>query len=299
MNSVAPKKIVILGHSGFIGRALIRRCQTKFKAAQVLGFSSKEIDLTSESQARELEKHLDESTVLIVCSGVKKQSGDTLEIFSKNMAIATNLSGVLASASLQKVVLLSSTDVYGDRAQSAPISEATPVNPASFYGLAKLATEVLLHKTLVETPVCPLVILRPPLIYGAEDQSRGYGPTGFAYAAIDGSPITVWGDGEEKRQFVYIDDLTSIIVKLIGSDFSGVLNVVNNDSETFAKAIKIISEISDLPVQIMTRKRSKESIDNMFCNQLLRELLPEMAFTSLADGIAKTMQAIKNNQVGN
>jgi UDP-glucose 4-epimerase len=298
MNSVAPKKIVILGHSGFIGSALIRSCKAAFKSAQVLGLSSKEIDLTSDSQASELSKYLDASTVLIVCSGVKKQNGDNLDIFSINMAIATNLCGVLATASLQKVVFLSSTDVYGDRSQSAPISEATPVNPASYYGLAKLATEVLLHKTLVDSRLCPLVILRPPLIYGAGDQSRGYGPTGFAYAAIDGSPIAVWGDGEEKRQFLYIDDLTAIVVKLVSGDFSGVLNVVNNDSETFAKAIDVIRELSDVPIKLITRRRSKESIDNIFTNQLLRELLPEMQFTSLADGMKKTIQAIKKESSG-
>ena len=68
------------------------------------------------------------------------------------------------------------------------ISEITPVQPRSYYGIAKYTSECLLRKQCADVNT-QLILLRPPLIYGKGDLSRGYGPTGFTYKAISSDEI--------------------------------------------------------------------------------------------------------------
>ena len=60
-----------------------------------------------------------------------------------------------------------------------------------------------------------LLILRPALVYGKEDLSYSYGPTGFIYKAINFEELVLWGDGSELREFIYVEDVAKIVDQLI------------------------------------------------------------------------------------
>jgi nucleoside-diphosphate-sugar epimerase len=133
--------------------------------------------------------------------------------------------------------------------------------------------------------------VRPPLIYGPGDHGRTYGPSGFCAAAREGSIITLWGDGTELREFLFIDDFCAILHRLTFGEFSGVLNLASGKSHRFVDIIEYLKQQFPNSLNINRRERSKQKVDNAFKPALLRSLLPEgFTFTPLADGIIKTLR---------
>jgi UDP-glucose 4-epimerase len=287
------KRVVILGHSGFIGSHLMKA----FEAAgdvEVKGVSMPRVDLTTPSSRETLIETLDESTAVVVCAAVKRQFGDTLEVYHQNMTIVENFAAAVAARPVARVAFMSSAAVYGEETHNVSISETTPVNPTSFYGIAKFTGECLLKKAFAALDSPSLICFRPPLVYGPGDQGRTYGPAGFSAALHEGKPITLWGDGAELREFLYVQDLCQIIRHLTLSDYSGAVNLVSGQSYCFTDVLEILRGISPTDFIVNQRERSKQKVDNAFDATLLRSLLPaDFVFTPLESGVRTTLDSIR------
>lgn len=183
----------------------------------------------------------------------------------------------------------SSAAVYGEDVHNTNITEDTPPHPTSYYGLAKFTSEILLRKAIGQNQTS-LLVLRPALIYGPGDQG-GYGPTGFIKSALAGEPIVLWGDGEEKREFIYVGDVARIVHALTSQDYDGVVNVVSGHSYTFKDALEVVSRLLPLGQPPGSRPRTKNKADHGFDNSRLRSLLPDFQFTDLANGVRLTFEA--------
>ncbi len=277
-----PEKIVLLGHSGFIGSHLENQL-SRSTNGQVIGRSLPDMDLTDSEQADRLIPYLEPDGTLILAAAVKRQFGDTLDAFRQNMAIVENICRLLEIYPVKRVIYMSSSAVYGEETENLDISEHTPVNPTSYYGINKYTSERLLKKTCGDRT--KLICLRPPLIYGPNDPARTYGPAGFVAAAIENQPITLWGDGTELREFIYIDDLCRLIEWLLGSEFNGELNVVSGTAYCFADIVTILEE--KIPgLNVTSRARSKQKANNAFDARKIRSLLPaDFSFTTLQQGL--------------
>lgn len=282
------KKIIILGHSGFVGTHL-KSAVSKKDGWVVTGCSLPSVDLTLPEHVSRLAPFFTPDSTLVLAAAVKRQFGDTLEAYKQNMAIVENICGLLKAQPIKRVIFMSSSAVYGEETENLNICESTPVNPTSYYGISKYVAERLLHKACGENRVTSLVSLRPPLVYGPADQGRTYGPAGFSAAALEGAPITLWGDGTELREFIYIEDLCQVISYLVANEFSGELNVVSGIAYCFADVIAILKEkFPNLVVN--TRPRSKQKANNAFDASKMKSLLPEdFQFTSLQVGLASML----------
>ena len=287
-----PKQIVILGHSGFIGSHL-ERLLSKSANWNVVGRSLPDIDLTNQEHASRLTPFLVPESTLVLVAAVKRQFGDTLEAFRQNMAIVENICRLLETHPVKRVIFMSSSAVYGEETENTRISEQTPVNPTSYYGINKYAAERLLRKACTTNQLTSLVCLRPPLVYGPDDQARTYGPSGFSVAALEGAPITLWGDGTELREFIYIDDLCRLIEFFADNEFEGELNVVSGTPYCFADVITALKKkLPDLEVN--TRSRSRQKANNAFDASRIKSLLPaNFRFTSLEEGLARILDRSK------
>ena len=287
MTSKVPN-VFILGHSGFIGSHL-GRALLESGTWEVTGRSLPDIDLTVFNSARQLVPYFTPRTTLVLAAAVKRQFGDTLEAFRQNVAIVENVCRLLETHPVRRVIFFSSAAVYGEETGNTCINEQTPVNPTSFYGIAKYTAERLLKKTSEASQQTSLVCLRPPLVYGAGDKGRSYGPAGFCAAAQEGTSITLWGDGSELREFIYIDDICRLIEVLIGSEFSGELNVASGTRYCFADVVAVLkSRMPDLEVN--TRPRNRQKADNAFDACKIKSLLPpNFKFTSLEAGLARIL----------
>jgi UDP-glucose 4-epimerase len=284
-----PRRVVVLGHTGFIGRRVKARLLAGREKVEVVADALPRLDLTDPAETAALAGWFDLDTAVILCSGIKRQLGDSLEIFQKNVAMVTNLCHLLRERPVGRLVFLSSAAVYGEEVDDRALREDTPVRAASYYGLAKFVSEGLLRKAGVGT----LAVLRPPLVYGPGDGGGIYGPSGFAKAALDGRPITLWGDGTELREFVLVEDLAEVVVRLTFHDYDGVVNVASGRSRTYQDALTALSACLGRRPAVTARPRSRAQVDNQYDNTLLRRLLPDFAFTSLEEGVARTLDGLR------
>ncbi len=282
------KKIVILGHTGFIGSKLKQYFEQKHSEIELKAYSIGSLDLTDRSQVAQFKTVFDEQTTVVVCAAIKKQLGDNFDTFSQNLEMTKNLCRVLEQNPVKKLVYFSSAAVYGEDIHNNHITEKTPVNPRSFYGLAKFTAERLFSKVLENKS--KLLILRPALIYGTGDQSKSYGPSGFVDSAIKKKTVLLWGDGTEKREFIFLDDIIKITHDLTFSNSEGIVNIASGKSYTFIDIINVISELLNYKLEINTQDRTKDKVDNEFDNYLLSSLLPGFKFTKLEEGIKEMIK---------
>ena len=190
------KRIIIFGDSGYIGGSLKDTLQEKYPDIEILGFSFPEVDLTN-NDTYLLEEYVIPGTIMVMCSGIKKQYGDSLEIFEKNLKMVVNVCKNLLSDNVLRFVFVSSAEVYGEDLDDMSISEETQVAPTSYYGMAKYTSELIIKKSLTDYPNTSFIVLRPALVFGPGEEESFYGPSGFMKAALQIEEILLWGDGSE------------------------------------------------------------------------------------------------------
>lgn len=289
-DSPAIQRVLILGHTGYIGGHLLAYFQQHARGIEILGQSVSTVDLTQADQAATLADLLTPNTALIVCAAIKKQLGDNLDTLAQNLQIASNLCRLLEKQQVARLVLFSSAAVYGEDVHNTQITEETPVQPNSYYGIGKFTTERLFRKVISQHETGSLLMLRPALVYGPAEAGTFYGPSGFLKTAMRGDSITLWGDGTEKREFVYIADLVEATYRLTFHHYNGIVNMVSGTSYSYTDALKIISELVPQPLQLNSRPRSKPQVDHGFDNQLLRDLAPDLSFTDLQAGLQQVFE---------
>ena len=112
--------IILLGSSGYIGKILLE--SLKKKKFEVQGFSSSEIDLTSENAHKQLISLSKENSVLVIATrALGKQ--DSNEMFKKEIIMGMNISKYLESSKVKKCIYLSTVSVYDDSITNMNITE--------------------------------------------------------------------------------------------------------------------------------------------------------------------------------
>ncbi len=147
LSGTAPNNnshILILGHTGFIGKNLIEYLERKLPEVEIVGKSSYDIDLTSDKCTTRLENCFLSNTILVILSGIKRQFGDSIDNFEKNLKMTENVCRALSNKKIGRVIYFSSVAVYGEDIHNVVITEKTHIIPRTYYALAKYASEQLL-----------------------------------------------------------------------------------------------------------------------------------------------------------
>src|SRR3954465_11376867 len=141
-------------------------------------------------------------------AGVRKSWGRDFAIYTVNNIEATQvlLEAVSHAPAIERLVYASSSSVYGDNV-AMPMREDALPQPVSPYGVTKLAAEQLCHLYYVNYGV-PTVSLRYFTVYGPR-QRPDMGFHKFLRATILGEPIALYGDGEQTRDFTFVQDIVS------------------------------------------------------------------------------------------
>ncbi|MCB0311001.1 MAG: NAD-dependent epimerase/dehydratase family protein [Bdellovibrionales bacterium] len=139
-------------------------------------------------------------------AGVRASWGDYFASYVHNNVFATQklLEALRKSDSVKKIVFASSSSIYGN-AEISPTSEDAIPAPVSPYGVTKLASEHLMSLYAVEAGL-PTVSLRYFTVFGPR-QRPDMAFNRFIRAAIKQDEITVYGDGEQSRDFTYVGDV--------------------------------------------------------------------------------------------
>ena len=164
-----------------------------------------------------------------------------------NFVGTLNVCEAMRELHVQRVVFASSAAVYGNNGEGRAIDEDTPKAPLTPYAADKLASEHYLDFYRRQHGLVP-AIFRFFNIYGPrQDPSSPYSGviSIFTERALQGQPITVFGDGEQTRDFVYVGDLVEVLVQALDAPevLPGAVNVGLNRSITLNR---LLSEISNL-----------------------------------------------------
>lgn len=144
-------------------------------------------------------------------------------------------------AYVEHFIYISSSMVYGNF-QSAEVDEDHPLNPIGIYGALKVAGEkmVVAYQQVFNLPY---TIIRPSALYGPRCVSRRVGQI-FIESSLVGKPLQVDGDGAEKIDFTYVDDLIEGISLVMQkpSSHNQIFNLTYGDSRSIQDVIGIIRQ---------------------------------------------------------
>jgi len=191
-----------------------------------------------------------------------------------------------------KVVFASSAAVYGD-VSVLPVGEDAPTRPVSPYGIDKLASELALDYYAAVHGV-PTTALRFFNVYGPrQDPSSPYSGviSIFADRARAGRPLTIFGDGSQTRDFVYVGDVVRAIVAALGDGNSRlVANVGTGGEISILELARTIVELCGgaSPIQ-HAPARPGEILKSLARVDRLRDALGVVAETRLVDGLRATL----------
>jgi len=132
----------------------------------------------------------------------------------------------------------------------------------------------------------PLAILRPSLLYGANDPHNGYGPNRFRRLAAKDEPITLFGEGEESRDHVYIEDVARLAALTVMRRSRGVLNVATGVSTSFRDIAEMVVALAKNPAPIRSTPRQNPITHRHFDITECLKAFPQFHYTPLRDGLA-------------
>ncbi len=196
-----------------------------------------------------------------------------------------------------KMVFASSALVYKTAESGQKITEEHPLNPSCPYTANKINGENLVM-AYFKTYKLPVVILRPFSIYGPFQRSDSEGGVMsiFINKKLNGQPLEVFGDGEQGRDFFYIEDCAEFMARACFSE-KAVGQIFNAGSGEETKIKDLAEKIADNKVEIKFIKHHHPyaEITNMCADSSKAEKILNWKPTiSLEQGIIKTEQWLKN-----
>jgi nucleoside-diphosphate-sugar epimerase len=129
----------------------------------------------------------------------------------------------------------------------------------------------------------PLCIIRPTLIYGPKDPHNGYGPNKFIRLAKSNIDLEIFGNGEEKRDHVFINDLAEIIFMVILNQAIGILNVATGKLLSFLNIVEITINQLESKSKILRIPRKIEMPHNgyrAFDISNFKKVFPEFEYSN-------------------
>lgn len=286
----SPQRVVVLGASGFVGQALVHHL-TEI-GVETVPLSSAEIDLCQPQSVAALQTVVRQDDALVIVSAITPDKGRDIRTLMRNLKMGEHLSAYLQEAVCSQVVYISSDAIYDDGAH--PVRETSCCDPSSFHGLMHLARERMLSYTL-KGSATPLLLLRPSLLYGVGDTHNSYGPNRFLRMALTERKITLFGNGEEKRDHVWVKDLCQLIGLCLMHRSEGVLNIATGQSVSFFDIAETIVGLCDEKVEIECLPRATPITHRHFDNIDNIKLFPSFQYTPVSVGIPETFRATTAN----
>lgn len=277
-----PARAVILGASGFLGRAL----PAHLSELEVVAPPSSTLDLTRREDLAALDSVLDPSTALIFAAALTPDRGQSPATLLANVTMAANLAAYLEGRGLGHLTYVGSDAVYGFDAD--PVTESTPVAPGSYYALAKYTAERVMEYAARAAGI-PLLVLRVTGVYGPGDPHGGYGPNAFARSIARDRTVRIFGAGEEQRDHVYVDDVARLVVALLRSRATGLYNVATGQSRSFAEVLEVIRRLLPYEVRVTSVPRAGAITHRRYDTARLARAAAGFAFTPLEQGLRATL----------
>jgi UDP-glucose 4-epimerase len=283
-------KALVTGVAGFVGSHLAERLLGQ--GADVVGLDCftdyyprplKEANLsalTAHDRFRFVEARIQDADLrgllagrthvfhLAAQAGVRKSWGQDFRVYTENNIDATQvLLEACMSAPLERFVYASSSSVYGDEVPMPMREDAVP-RPASPYGVTKLAAEHLCHLYGVSARL-PAVALRYFTVYGPR-QRPDMAFNKFIRAAVARQPVTLYGDGEQTRDFTFVADAVAATIAAATCGVPGrVYNIGGGSRVSVNEVLALVGRLVGVPVDVRREDLQKGDMRDTYADTSL------------------------------
>ena len=283
---IRPVRVVVMGAGGFVGSAVAGRL--KALGVPVVPLTRRDVDLSAANAAAVLAERLTVNDAFVAVSAIAPVK--TPAMLRDNITFIEAMAEALRRQPVAHVLNIGSDAVFADSAE--PLTEASCRAPASLHGIMHLTREVMLAEAAGNTP---FATLRPTLIYGADDPHNGYGPNRFRRLAAEGREIVLFGEGEERRDHVWVEDVAELAVRMLIRCSRGSLNAATGTTISFREAAEMIVRLSGRPVSIVGSPRVGPMPHNGFrpfdpAGTLAA--FPDFQYTQPSDGFARVQASM-------
>ncbi|MFN1835348.1 GDP-L-fucose synthase family protein [Balneola sp. MJW-20] len=221
-------KIFIAGHRGMVGSAIFRSL-SKSQDHQIITATSTELDLRDQSAVNDFINKIKPEVIIDAAAkvgGIMANNTYPWQFLYDNVAIQTNLINAAHKNDVEKFIFLGSSCIYPKLAEQ-PLREDSlltgPLEPTNeWYAIAKI-TGVKMCEALRKQYGRSYTSLMPTNLYGPGDnfdlETSHVLPAmirKFHDAMVSGhSPVTLWGSGTPKREFLHVDDVASAVLHVL------------------------------------------------------------------------------------
>ena len=278
------KRILVTGGAGFIGSHIVERYQGKAEIRVLDNFRSGNIKNLAGMEYELIEGDIcDRATVAKAMEGVDyvfhlaamiSVPESMTEIVECNRLNSLGMIIVLeeaAKADVKKLVLSTSAAIYGDNPVCPKVETMFP-EPKSPYAITKLDDEYYCNMFAKEGRLST-ACLRYFNVFGPRQNPKSAYAAAvpiFITKALKNEDITIFGDGEQTRDFIFVKDIAAANAFMAESDFTGVYNVayggrltINDLAEKIVKILGSSSKIVHLPERAGDVKHSSACVDKL------------------------------------
>jgi UDP-glucose 4-epimerase len=300
----APRVVLVTGGAGFIGASLVRSLLGQGSAVRVFddlstgtaaylpdGVELLRGDIRDTAALASAVDGSDAVVHLAAHASVPGSIADPRFDFDRNVAGTFNVLEAARLAGVQRVVLASSNAVAGTAGPVArPDAQMRPIAP---YGAAKAAGEVYGHAYTAAYEMT-VTALRFSNVYGPYSLHKSSVVAAFVRAAVAGEPVTIFGDGEQTRDYVHVDDLVAGIVAGLTAPAdaaaAGPFQLGTGVETTINALVNALEEVCGRPLERRhVPPRAGDVLRNVSDISGSRERLGYAPAVELAAGLAKTV----------
>ncbi len=297
------RSIAILGAGGFIGNHLALRLAAS--GHSVIAASRKPSsfehpnirNLVGVYDAPEHFRDLVQSCDTIIHAAASSTPGSTAnaplrEIVGDLQSTLSMLSSMQSATAPRLLYFSSGGGIYGDR-RTGGHTERSAVHPRSYHGAAKASAEHFVHAWAKQYDK-RAVILRPSNVYGPGQVGKpGFGIVPWALAAASrGEPFTIWGDGGATRDYLYVDDLTDLVTRILDTEFAPGVQTVNAAAGVATSINDLLATIEAVTGRTISRTyQSPRRVDLQSValdNRMARAQYQWLPRTDLRSGLEET-----------
>ena len=211
-----------------------------------------------------------------------------------NVGGTVSLMEAMRDVGVRRVVFASSGAVYGDQGEQ-PLNEDSPPDPRSPYAVSKLAAEFYV-RTIGDLWGIETVSLRIFNAYGPGQHIPPSHPPvipNFLRQAMRGSPLIMHGDGNQTRDYVFVDDVVSALISTATApkidDF--VINIGSGYETSIRDIVRLIMDVAGVKAETIVNPRSDPGVSRMCADlRLAREKLGYQPHFSLEEGLRLTIE---------
>lgn len=223
-------------------------------------------------------------------AGVRQSFKDPLSYIKDNTIATTNVANFCKNNSIQKMILASTSSIYGNSGDKEMVEDLDEkINPPSIYASTKLSGETL-AKTILSSEDTNLIITRFFTVYGPYGRPD-MSILRFIHWIMENKEVIIFGDGEQRRSFTYINDVVELLLKVQDCDSSETFNVGNNKTSSLNEVIKIIENFSNKEVRVNNQPRAFRDPDVVLPSlSKSKQILNWKPSTNIEEGIKSTIE---------